>query len=66
MCPAVLKEPGRSLRGNVDRNSTQQGGKKSRPPVVPYVGTWKEIKVAVQDGVEEAVVPYVGKGIEKA
>ena len=42
--PAPQKGPGRSLRGNVDRNF--DGGKWNvfRSQVVPYVGTWIEIK----------------------
>ena len=54
----------RSLRGNVDRNSSYGIRWIAEDEVVPYVGTWIEIQCL--KSVEEIVkvVPYVGTWIE--
>ena len=55
---------GRSLRGNVDRNSYQCDGWSSIRQVVPYVGTWIEIRTRPSPLCPSPVVPYVGTWIE--
>ena len=53
----------RSLRGNVDRNESQNA---VLPlwNVVPYVGTWIEMCTVSTPSGETVVVPYVGTWIE--
>ena len=54
---------GRSLRGNVDRNNSYiatYGDIK----VVPYVGTWIEMRKTGKLTIVLSVVPYVGTWIE--
>ena len=40
---ANTRAPGRSLRGNVDRNTAYYNVNRKKGKVVPYVGTWIEI-----------------------
>ena len=56
--------PGRSLRGNVDRNCLIGARGDYRIKVVPYVGTWIEICSAHRCSGRSSVVPYVGTWIE--
>ena len=53
----------RSLRGNVDRNLLT-GTLNSEETVVPYVGTWIEIRSSLLSICGSSVVPYVGTWIE--
>ena len=54
----------RSLRGNVDRNTTIKFRLDTEPEVVPYVGTWIEITKLYCHKPRYRVVPYVGTWIE--
>ena len=54
----------RSLRGNVDRNVEQLGGLDLQLVVVPYVGTWIEIRFNARSWERSLVGPYVGTWIE--
>ena len=60
---ASALEPGRSLRGNVDRNNLYTSETISKT-VVPYVGTWIEIEIPSVFADLLDVVPYVGTWIE--
>ena len=53
----------RSLRGNVDRNCKIPDYNNSIH-VVPYVGTWIEIRIPSFSACPHPVVPYVGTWIE--
>ena len=55
---------GRSLRGNVDRNIVSIIRCFIGLKVVPYVGTWIEIRTADTKDSANDVVPYVGTWIE--
>ena len=54
----------RSLRGNVDRNTRTGLHRGSVTIVVPYVGTWIEMRMSTDPPRRSRVVPYVGTWIE--
>ena len=54
----------RSLRGNVDRNRVAARGIFDSSAVVPYVGTWIEMRTPANGAGVSYVVPYVGTWIE--
>ena len=62
-CSTVIPLSGRSLRGNVDRNLAGRAAA-TVARVVPYVGTWIEIRRGKIVESESRVVPYVGTWIE--
>ena len=55
---------GRSLRGNVDRNTSSTRYVCTPRYVVPYVGTWIEMRCHPDCKSDGLVVPYVGTWIE--
>ena len=56
----------RSLRGNVDRNTSTAAKAVAGKDVVPYVGTWIEMLAHCELFHRARVVPYVGTWIEIA
>ena len=53
----------RSLRGNVDRNARANRRVRAEA-VVPYVGTWIEMRIRIRKVQHMVVVPYVGTWIK--
>ena len=61
-CEGKLKEIGRSLRGNVDRNNEYHQYENYANVVVPYVGTWIEIFAAARSAAARSSFPTWERG----